>query len=93
MRALILSSLNLTKKKNTVVDGIPAKIIKSCSKTISEQLAKLINHSFATSAFPNRLNEAQVIPVYKKKDPLDKQNNRPISFYPFISKLFEKAPN
>ena len=76
-------------KKATRVDGIPAKIIKSCSKTISEPLAKLINLSFATSAFPNRLKEAQVIPVYKKKDPLD----RPISILPFISKLFEKAIN
>ena len=41
----------------------------------------------------NRLKEAQVIPVYKKKDPLHKQNYRPISILPFISKLFEKAIN
>ena len=32
-------------KKATGVDGIPAKIIKSCSKSISEPLAKLINHT------------------------------------------------
>ena len=56
-----------SSRKDTGVDGIPAKIITYCSKTISEPLAKLINHSFTTSAFPNRLKEAQVIPVYKKK--------------------------
>ena len=31
--------------------------------------------------------------MYKKKDPLDKHNYRPISILPYISKLFEKAIN
>ena len=56
-------------KKATGVDGIPAKIFKSCSRTISEPLSKLINFSLVTSTFPNILKQAQVIPVYKKKDP------------------------
>ena len=43
--------------------------------------------------FPNRPKEAQVIPVYKKTDPLDKHNYGPISILPYISKLFEKAIN
>ena len=80
-------------RKATGVDGIPAKLRKSCNNTISEALAKLINLSFATSTFPNKLKGAQVIPVYKKKDPLDKQKYRPISIIPFISKLFEKSIN
>ena len=33
--------------------------------------------SIATSKFPDRLKEAQVIPVYKKKSPLDKQKYPP----------------
>ena len=67
--------------------------MKSCSNTISEPLAKLINHSFATSTFPNRLKEAQVIPVYKKQDPSDKRNYRPISILQFIFKLYKKSIN
>ena len=34
-----------------------------------------------------------MIPVYKKKDTLDKQNYRPISIIPFISKLYERSLN
>ena len=58
-------------KKACGIDGISAKTIKACKANISGPLSKLINYSIATSKFPDRLNEAQVIPVYKKKDPLD----------------------
>ena len=41
--------------------------------------------------FPNSLKQAQVIPIFKKKDPLDKQNYRPVSILPTISKLYERT--
>ena len=40
-------------KKATGIDGIPAKIVKSCCRTISKPLSKLINYSLANSTFPN----------------------------------------
>ena len=52
-----------SSKKATGVDG--KKIIKSCTDTISEALSTLINFSIANSKFPNRLKEAQVIPIFK----------------------------
>ena len=33
---------------------------------------------------------ADITPVFKKKDPLDKTNYRPVSVIPTVSKLFEK---
>ena len=44
-----------SSKKATGIDGIPAKIVKSCCRTISKPLSKLINYSLANSTFPNRL--------------------------------------
>ena len=82
-----------SSKKATGIDGIPAKVDKSCCRTIAKPLFKLINYSLANSTFPNRLKLAQVIPVYKKNDPLDKHNYRPISILPFMSKRFEKSIN
>ena len=43
---------------------------------------KKIDASISTSKFPNDLKEADVIPVYKKKSKLYKENYRPISILP-----------
>ena len=39
----------------------------------------------------NSLKEAQVTPIFKKKDPLEKSNYRPVSILPASSKIFEKV--
>ena len=40
--------------------------------------------------FPDSLKIADVTPVFKKKDPLNKTKYRPVSVLPIVSKLFEK---
>ena len=50
----------------------------------------LINGSFQAGNFPNELKLAEVTPVYKKKDPLNKENCCPVSLLSYTSKLFEK---
>jgi hypothetical protein len=37
------------------------------------------------------MKEAQVTPLYKKNDPLEKINYRPVSVLPILSKLYEKV--
>ena len=41
--------------------------------------------------FPDTLKQARVTPIFKKKDPFDVQNYRPVSILPIISKLFERT--
>ena len=44
----------------------------------------------STGTFPDELKIADIVPVFKKEDPKDKTNYRPISLLPLISKIFEK---
>ena len=41
--------------------------------------------------FPRQVKVADVIPVFKKEDPNNKANYRPISLLPIISKIFERV--
>ena len=82
---------NIDSKKSTGVDNIPAKIVKSCSSPISGVLANLINTTFHHGKFPASLKGAQVVPIHKKNDPLDKENYRPVSVLPIISKAYERV--
>ena len=84
-----MSHLNV--KKSTGVDNISAKLLKSCADSYSHVVAGLINTSFKTSQFPPSLQDAQVLPLHKKKDPLDKGNYRPVSILPTTSKVYERV--
>ena len=44
---------------------------------------------FLDNYFPEELKKAEIIPVYKRDDPLKKENYRPVSLLPHVSKIFE----
>ena len=41
--------------------------------------------------FPDKLKKREVILLYKKEDPLKKENYRPVSLLPPVSKVFERV--
>ena len=51
-------------------------------------LTEIINDSFQTPNFPNELKLAEVTPVHKKKDPLKKEDYRPVRVLLHVSKKF-----
>ena len=70
--------------------SIPTIILKQFKKFLSKPLANLINLSFSTGVFPKILNQAKIIPIFKKGDQQDCNSYRPISLLSNISKIIEK---
>ena len=69
----------LDPNKTTGHDGIPAKILRDCSKKLALPLANLFNISIIFERFPSDWKLAEVCPVFKKDDPFNICNYRPVS--------------
>ena len=82
--------VELNPKKATGYDAVPPKILKDSVKIITELLTQLFNTSANETFFPCDLKYANVTPTYKKDDCTNKENYRPISILPSISKIFER---
>ena len=82
--------MNLNVKKSSSSKAIPAKILKRSVHIYLPFLTICINHSFFANKFPDELKQSEVIPLCKKLDPLKKENYRPVSFLPHVSKVFER---
>ena len=82
---------SLDPKKPVQEKYIHTNILKQNSDFFAFHVQKDINTSISTSKFPNDLKEADVIPVYKKKSKLSKENYWPISILPNISKVYERC--
>ena len=53
-------------------------------------LTHIFNHSLSQGIFPDLFKMAKVNPIFKKDDPHEISNYRPISLLPSISKVLEK---
>ena len=49
-----------------------------------------INRAILNGKFPSELKMADVTPIFKKFGPFEKENYRPISLFPSLSKVYEK---
>lgn len=81
---------SLKNNSSPGIDGISSLLIKNVYPKIVNVLLFLVNLSFQTGVFPDRLKEAVVIPVHKSGSKSNLNNFRPISLLPVLSKVFEK---
>ena len=68
---------------------IPITVLKRISTITSPILAKFYNTFMSSGTFPSVLKTGIVSPVYKKGNPQQFDNYRPISTLSIFSKLFE----
>ncbi len=80
----------LNSAKSVGPNSIPIKLLKILGASVSPLLALLVNQSFQSGVFPDKLKIAKVITLFKKGNPELPSNYRPISLLPIFSKPFEK---
>ena len=84
---------SLKPKNSSGFDLLSNRMLKKEKLKISLKIIDLINETIACGIFPDVLKIAKVIPLFKKGDPTNPSNYRPISLLPVLSKVFEKVIN
>ena len=83
--------LNLGSSKACQDSDIPAKVFKSNSDIFTDALYSKFHRSLETSVFPPSMKLANVKPVHKKGNRLEKVDYRPLNILPNLSKGFERC--
>ena len=73
--------LNLNDSKATPVWDILADMVKSTVDIHLRFVTKITNFSYENGCFPDELKLAEVSPIFKLKNDVDKENYRPVSIY------------
>ena len=77
-------------KSSSGPDELSNFLLKEVIDIISAPLSSIFNASFNQGIFPDMYKIAKVIPIFKKGDPQDPGNYRPISLLNTCSKVLEK---
>ena len=79
---------NLKIRKVSQKTDIPVRIIKENLDIVSYFLYHNFNNSLSCPTFPTAMKYGEVTPIHKKDDKTDKENCRPISILPNLSKVY-----
>ena len=82
--------LKLNKRKATQSYDIPTGVIIENDDIFSDVLCNNFNNSIVSSNFPQYLKLADIITLHKKGKKTLKENYRPVSILPILSKIYEK---
>ena len=80
----------LSVRKSVQSTDIPIRVLKEIGDIFADYIDGFFNESIKKSTFPSILKNANITPVFKKAYRGSKENYRPVSILPVISKIFEK---
>ena len=84
---------NLKSEKMPGLDGIKNEILKFSIESIKKPLTSLFNNILSTQIIPSQWKYSNIIIIFKKGDPHDIKNYRPITLTSNIGKMFMKLLN
>ena len=87
---LIREIYKLNPTKANTSNNIPVKNLKDNIDISENVLLKIINNDITNSHFPDKLKLAEISPLQKDSDVMNKTKYRPISILPSISKIYER---
>ena len=82
--------MNLDSPKATPVGDIPTDMLKQIIDIHLPIMTQIMNMAIDNNCYPGDLKLAEVSPVFKKKDDIDKENYRPVSVLSHVPKVFER---
>lgn len=85
----ILSNLDI--HKGAGCDSIPNIFLKKCAHNLFKPLTELFQMSLNQGVFPDLWKETRILPIFKKDDPNNVSNYRPIAILNAVEKVFEKV--
>ena len=80
----------LNPRKAAQSTDVPVKNLKDNADTFADYICGFFNESLNCCKFPSILKRANVTPAFKKGYRGSKENYRPVSILPVMSKIFEK---
>ena len=80
---------SLDTTKSNPITSIPAKILINNGDIFIPILHNNLNNNIINGIFPLNLKLSDITPTHKKKDRILKENYKPISILPAVSKMYE----
>ena len=87
LRSVIMS---LESNKASLEGDISSKLLKEYVDIYVDKLRSIFNEGCTSGIFPDSLKMSEVSPLFKAKDKVLKENYRPISKLPSLSKVYER---
>ena len=86
-----MNQIDLLDSKKSSSGNIPTGILRGTKESICPYLTDCINSAIYDFKFPDEMKVAELISVYKNDDSNLKENYRPISVLPAVSKIYERV--